>query len=159
MDLPNFITKALGFQEHVEKKLDSLGQAQADLATARQTIGTLTEERDKARADLKSTTEKLAAAEAQLKEAQATIGRLEGQNKDLQAKVDKIPAQVAARANQIAVSQGVPPIHEETGTADPRTSAPTNLWQQYQSITDPKQASEFWFKHRDQIIKDGRATK
>jgi chromosome segregation ATPase len=159
MDLPNFITKALGFQENVEKKLDSLGQAQADLATARQTIGTLTTERDQARAELQSATGKLTAAGAQLKEADEKVATLEAANRDLQAKVEKIPVQIAARANQIAVSQGVMPIREETAAADPRTSAPANLWEQYQAITDPKEASQFWAKHRDQIIKDGRAAK
>jgi uncharacterized protein (DUF3084 family) len=149
MDLPNFITKALGFQTAVEQKLDSLTQAQtdlaearqkltqaeSDLATARQTLSTVTAERDQARTDLTS--------------AQAEVTTLKSQNAELQAKVDKIPAQVAARANQIAVKQGVPPVKEEEA-ADPRTGT-ASLLDQVNAIADPVQRAKFIREHRSEL--------
>lgn len=149
MDLPNFITKALGFQTAVEQKLDTLTQAQtdlaearqkltqaeSDLAAARQTISTVTSERDQARTELATT--------------QTEVTTLKSQNAELQAKVDKIPAQVAARANQIAAKQGVPPVKEEEA-ADPRTGTKTVL-DQVNTITDPVQRAKFIREHRAEL--------
>jgi len=85
-----------------------LSQTQADLATARQTIGTLETAN-------KTTTDKLAVVQADLEKATKTLSDPKGE----------VQRMASARVTEIQAACGIPPVSVEP-KANPKTNLPAN---------------------------------
>ena len=136
MNIAEFIDKAVAFFGFAEKKLNALQsedvtQLKADLETAKQTISTVTK-----RAEMAET---------------AVVAHAET-IKGLEVQVAEIPQLVAAKANEIAAAQGVPPVREETKESTVSKTS-SELWAEYNKLeaNDHVGKRNFWLKNRDRM--------
>ncbi len=149
MQLPAFITAALAFFSSTSEKLDKISaqstriaQLEADLGTARQSLSTISTERDALQATVTSQTARITALEADLKAAN-----------DNDADVDRRAALKSAEAIR---ALGVTPVKEENEAAS--TAASGDLEAQFMAIKDPVARSEF-YRNNEKAIKSAARAK
>lgn len=90
-------------------------------------------------------TQKLAASEAKATTAEAQVATLTAENATLKAAEQNLEKRTAARLTELG-------INKESLKNDVKDNGGASLSEQFRAITDNKERSKFWAKHRDEIL-------
>lgn len=138
MQLPEFMTKAVGFFASADEKLtklatefeSQLAAVKSDLKVALERIKTLTGENIDLRAQIVEKDQAIETARAEVTAKEADVEK-----------------RAHTMAAEIARKQGIPPVVPEVHT-DPRTSTPDNWVDAYNAEPDPVKRAAIWAENR-----------